>query len=90
MNFLEVDPTAGAQVTGSDNRTIGERVDDEALELKIRAAFKLDKKLSSASFEIKSVRKMIQISSSTASADQKKRAVAVAQSVEGVASVEIR
>ena len=90
VNFLEVDATAGAKIAGSDDRSIGEKVDDEALELKIRAAFKLDKELSAASFEIKSIRKVIQLSSATATPDQKKRAAAVAQSVEGVVSVESR
>ena len=90
VSFLEVDTTAGGKVAGSDDRTIGEKVDDEALELKIRAAFKLDKELSTIAFDIKSIRKAVQISSTTATADQKKHAVAVARSVEGVTSVEDR
>lgn len=87
VSFLEIDSAAGAQLKGADDRTIGERVDDEALVLKVRAAFKLDKDLAGAAFEVKAVRRHLQISSTTASAEQKKRAVDVAKSIEGVASV---
>ena len=90
VNFLEIDKAAGAKAEGADDRSIGQRVDDEALELKIRAAFKLDKDLATAGFEVKSIRRAVQLSSSTATADQKKRALAVARSVVGVASVEAR
>ena len=87
VSFLEIDSAAGAQAKGVDDRTIGERVDDEALVLKVRAAFKLDKDLAGAAFEVKAVRRHLQISSATATAEQKKRAVDVAKSIEGVASV---
>jgi len=90
VNFLEVDATAGKRVEGSDDRTIGEKVDDEALELKVRAAFKLDKTLADAGFEVKVLRRTVQLSSGAATADQKKRALEVARSVEGVAKVEVR
>ncbi len=86
VNFLEIDRAAGAPVSG-DDRTIGERVDDEALELKIRAAFKLDRALAAAGFEVKAMRRVISLSSSSATAEQKKRALEVARSIEGVASV---
>ncbi|MEO5762552.1 MAG: BON domain-containing protein [Vicinamibacteria bacterium] len=90
VNFLEIDAASGVKAAGADDRSMGEKLDDEALELKVRAAFKLDKELSNASFEIKSIRKVIQISSATANPDQKKRAATVAQSVEGVVSAESR
>ncbi len=89
VNFLEVDAMAGKRADG-DDRSIGEKVDDEALELKIRAAFKLDKTLQDAGFEIKAMRRAVQLSSGTATADQKKRALEVARSVEGVSKVEVR
>lgn len=89
VNFLEVDAMAGKRADG-DDRSIGERVDDEALELKIRAAFRLDKTLQNAGFEVKAKRRVIELSSAAASADQKKRALEVARSVEGVAKVEVR
>lgn len=90
VNFLEVDAAAGPSpgTSGSDDRSIGERVDDEALELKIRAAFKLDRQLADAGFDVKAMRKVIRLSSSTASAEQKQRAMAVAKTIDGVASVE--
>ena len=90
VNFLVVDPAASGPRAGSDDRTMGERVDDEALELKIRAAFKLDRELSASTFEIVSKRRAVQITSATASGDLKKRAGEIARSVEGVASVDIR
>ncbi len=90
VNFLEVDAMAGKRVEGSDDRTIGEKVDDEALELKVRAAFRLDKTLQDAGFEVKVVRRAVQLSSLAATADQKKRALEVARSVEGVAKVDVR
>lgn len=86
VNFLEIDGAAGTKAQG-DDRTIGERVDDEALELKVRAAFKLDKDLAGAGFEVKAMRRAIHLSSPSATADQKKRALEVARSIEGVASV---
>jgi hyperosmotically inducible periplasmic protein len=89
VNFLEVDATAGRKAE-SDGRSIGEKLDDEALELKVRAAFRLDKTLAEAGFEVKVLRRAIQLSSSAATADQKKRALEVARSVEGVAKVEVR
>jgi len=89
VNLIEIDPAAGGKAVG-DDRTIGEKVDDEALELKVRAAFKLDKALADAGFEVKSLRKVIQLRSPSATADQKKRALEIARSVEGVASVEVR
>ena len=48
---------AGKRAEGSDDRSIGEKVDDEALELKIRAAFKLDKTLADGGFEVKVLRR---------------------------------
>ncbi len=89
VNFLEIDKAAGAASGEADSRSIGEKVDDEALELKIRAAFKLDKDLASLSFEVKSIRRVVRITSSTATAAQRKRALEVARSVEGVASVDM-
>ncbi len=90
VNFLEIDKGAGEKPLRADPRSIGERVDDEALELKIRAAFKLDKGLTTAGFEVKSMRRVVHLFSTTASAGQKKRAVDVARSVDGVVSVENR
>lgn len=89
VNFLEID-TAVAPRAAEDERTMGERVDDEALELKVRAAFKLDRDLASAGFEVKAMRRAIRLSSSAATAEQKKHALEVARSVEGVAKVEVR
>lgn len=86
VNFLEIDNTAGTTgAPASDDRTIGERVDDEALELKVRAAFKLDKVLADAGFEVKAMRRMIRLTAPSATAEQKKRALDVARSIEGVA-----
>lgn len=90
VNFLEIDATAGKGAEGPDDRTVGERVDDEALELKIRAAFKLDKTLQDGGFEVKVVRRAVQLSSSAATAAQKNRALEVARSVEGVSKVDVR
>jgi hyperosmotically inducible protein len=90
VNFIEIDPLAAKKAVDGDSRTIGEKVDDEALELKVRAAFKLDKALKDAGFEVKAMRKALTISSQTASADQKNRALEIARSVEGVSKVEVR
>lgn len=87
VNFLEIDNAAGARSQESDDRTIGERVDDEALELKVRAAFKLDKSLADAGFEVKAMKRVIRLTSPAATSEQKKRALEVARSIEGVASV---
>ncbi len=87
VNFLEIDRGAGTAADGADDRTIGQRVDDEALELKVRAAFKLDRELAAADFEVKAMKRAIRLSSPTATAEQKKRAMDVARSIEGVATV---
>ncbi len=87
VNFLEIDSAAGVRSQEADARTIGERMDDEALELKVRAAFKLDKSLADAGFEVKAMKRVIQLVSPSATAEQKKRALDVARSIEGVASV---
>ncbi len=90
VNFLEVDVRTGKGAEPSDDRSIGEKVDDEALELKIRAAFRLDKNLLDAGFEVKARRRAIELRSSVATAGQRKRALEVARSVEGVSKVEVR
>jgi len=91
VNFLEIDPgLSQARTEAAADRSIGERVDDEALELRIRAAFRLDKGLSNAGFEVKAVRRVVHLSSTIATAEQKARAVSIARSVDGVASVEDR
>lgn len=90
VNFLEVDKTATASAATGDDRSMGEKLDDQALELKVRAAFKLDRELAGVDFEIASKRRALQISSVAGSAAQKKRALEVARSIEGVASVEVR
>ena len=91
VNLLEVDPnlTPGKQAP-ADDRSIGERVDDEALELKVRAAFKLDRALAEAGFEVKAVRRVVHLTSASAAPAQKEHALQVARSVEGVSSVELR
>lgn len=89
VNFLEVDQAAGTSTPG-DDRSIGEKVDDQALELKVRAAFKLDKELAGAGFEVTSIRRAVRLTSPAATTSQKKRAMDVARSVEGVASVDVR
>lgn len=89
VNFLEVDKGAATANSG-DDRSIGEKVDDEALELKVRAAFKLDRELVDAGFSVTSMRKALVLTSATATPAQKKRALQVARSVEGVAKAEVR
>lgn len=89
VNFLEIDGTSGVTAPGADERSMGEKLDDQGLELKVRAAFKLDKSLADAGFEIQSVRRVIRLSSPTATPEQKKRAEEVARSIEGVASVSL-
>ena len=88
VNFLKVAASTG--VASADDRTMGERLDDEALELRIRAAFKLDKTLEGVVFTVTARRKTVIITSASATADQKKRALEVTRTLEGVAAVESR
>jgi osmotically-inducible protein OsmY len=90
VSFLEVDGSTGAASASADERTIGEKLDDQALELKVRAAFKLDKDLGAAGFEVTAIRRALRLSSATATAAQKKHALDVARSVEGVVAAEVR
>jgi len=89
VNFIEVRRADASNPVG-DDRSLGEKVDDEGLELKVRAAFKLDRDLAEAGFSVTSFRKAVTVSSTTATAAQKKRAAVVAKSVEGVLKVEVR
>lgn len=89
VNFVEVDSrvtTSGS--VPSDTRTAGERLDDEALELKIRAAFELDRDLKDAEISVTSYRRDVTLFTGAADA-RLKRAEAVVRSISGVKSVTI-
>lgn len=86
VNFLEIDEKAASDDKG-DTRTMGERLDDEALEVKVRAAFKLDRELKDGSYKFSVLRKVVSIEGAFKSDAERKHAESVARAVQGVQGV---
>ncbi len=70
-----------------DERTLGERLDDEALEVQVRMAFSLNKNLKHAPVEIQSWKKELRLSGTLENAEQRRLAVQTATEVTGVSRV---
>jgi osmotically-inducible protein OsmY len=85
VNDLAV--VAGARATSDDDRSIGERLDDEALQAKIRLAFTLHRELREARIDVVVRRRRVVLSGDVESASQKQRALQVAADVPDVNGV---
>jgi osmotically-inducible protein OsmY len=74
-------------VPSDTSRSMGEVLDDEALEAKVRLALSLNRTLEGNSISVKAFRKEVQLSGEVRSEAQRATALQVVQQVPGVASV---
>lgn len=86
VNHLQVDGSA-VQPPAGDERSLGERLDDETLEVQVRMAFSLNKKLRDAPIQVDSHRKELRLSGSASSEELRREALRVAGDVAGVKAV---
>ena len=71
-----------------DDRTLGERLDDQALEAKVRLAFSLHRGLEGARFEVSVRRRVVRLSGSPARPEQRRLALRLAADVPDALRVE--
>jgi hyperosmotically inducible protein len=86
VNHLKVGGAAEPDDAG-DERSLGERLDDEALEVQARMAFSLNKNLKHAPVEIQSWKKELRLSGTVENAEQRRLALQTATELTGVSSV---
>lgn len=70
-----------------DPRSLGERLDDEAIEVQVRMAFSLNRNLAGTRIEVESRRKRVRLSGQVASEEQRRQAVRAAGEVAAVEAV---
>ena len=78
---------AAAATEAGDDRSIGERLDDEALEVQLRLAFSLDRNLKDSGIEVESRKRQVRLSGTLRSAEQKRLALQTASDVAGASNV---
>lgn len=71
----------------SDGRTMGENLDDKALEAKVNLAFSLNKDLKGTDLKVSSFKRAVTLSGQVATPAQKQLAVSIAQQTTGVQGV---
>jgi osmotically-inducible protein OsmY len=71
----------------SDGRTVGENLDDKALEAKVNLAFSLNKDLKGTDLKVSAFRRAVTLSGQVATPAQKQLAVSIAQQTTGVQGV---
>lgn len=71
-----------------DGRTLGERLDDQALEAKVRLAFSLHRGLEGARLEVAVRRRVVRLSGSVTGAEQRRLALRLAADVPDAVGVE--
>lgn len=87
VNHLRLNEAlAAASQSSAEDRTIGERLDDEALAVRVRMAFSLNKTLKQARIEVESRKKEVRLSG-TVNDEQRRLAVLTASEVSGVGKV---
>jgi len=79
--------SGAVRAEAAPGRTLGESLDDGGVELRVRAAFALDRHLRGAELDVSAYRRVVTLSGSVADADQAVRAVRIARETEGVTSV---
>lgn len=85
VNHLQV--TAGPAPTRSEERTLGETIDDRAVEMRVRLALSLDRDLAEASINVGVVHKQVTLRGEVSDARQAATALRLARETLGVASV---
>jgi osmotically-inducible protein OsmY len=71
----------------SDGRTVGENLDDKALEAKVNLAFSLNKDLKGTDLKVSAFRRAVTLSGQVATPAQKQLALSIAQQTTGVQGV---
>jgi hyperosmotically inducible protein len=69
-------------------RSLGERLDDEALEVQVRLALSLNKALEGTSLSVRSLRREVTVSGEVATAEQRRLALEIVGGTAGVGSVQ--
>lgn len=85
VDHLKVKPGSGP-AAGPD-RSIGEAIDDQKLEVQVRLALSLNRKLEGLSFEVKAFKREIRLKADVQTQEQKELALATTRDTPGVASV---
>lgn len=88
VSHLKVNEAAAVVSSASDDdRSMGERLDDETLEVQVRIAFSLDRNLKDSKIEVESRKKEVRLSGTVKDAAQRRMAVRTAGEIAGVRSV---
>jgi osmotically-inducible protein OsmY len=88
VNHVKVNQAVAALANpANDERSIGERLDDEALEVQLRLAFSLDRNLKGSRIEVESHKREVRLSGTLRSAAEKRLALQTASDVAGVKNV---
>jgi hyperosmotically inducible periplasmic protein len=85
IDDIEVDTKVEAKAPG---RSIGESLDDQALEVSVKLALSLRKELSGADISVRSFRRRVTLSGEVANAAQRELAATVVAGTSGVSSVD--
>lgn len=85
-NQVRMNPQVAAPAPGSQ-RTMGENLDDKALEAKVSLAFSLNKDLKGTDLEVSAFKRAVTLSGQVATEAQHRLAVAIAQQTAGVQGV---
>jgi osmotically-inducible protein OsmY len=85
-NQVRVNPQAAAPAPGAE-RTVGENLDDKALEAKVSLAFSLNKDLKGTDIKVDAFKRAVTLGGQVATPAQRQLALAIAQQTAGVQSV---
>lgn len=85
VDQLRVDP--GTTAAPGDGRTVGEALDDRALEAKIRLAFTLNRHLEGSAVDVRAFRRGVTLAGDVATAEQRQKAISIAQQTPNVLGV---
>jgi len=86
VNHVRVDSEASA-APAPNERTLGESLDDETLEIRVRLAFSLNRELEGTDIEVSAFRREIVLAGRVATEAQQRLAVRIARDTPGVVSV---
>lgn len=86
VNHLAVEGAGGA-TGGEEGRTLGESLDDQALAVKVKLAFSLDRRLEGATLRVRSFRRQAIVSGEVDTEEQRRLALAIAAETASVLSV---
>jgi hyperosmotically inducible periplasmic protein len=86
-NELRVNGALPAATAAGEGRTMGENLDDQAVEAKVRLAFSLNKELKGTDISVKSYRKTVTLQGDVGTEAQHQAALLAARETAGVATV---